>query len=222
MVPKKLLATTGALGIIALGWWWSSNDVSEQRLPATAPGTKGTTTLPQRDRFPPRFPQPSVPREPPALAQPRQPSPGYPAPHPYPAKPQANFPTWGGSPDFFDGAPQRPHRFRPLSDRERQRIESADPFGQSYWNRPGRQAAPADITSPGGNYQNPQPYGLPPGPNPGYSAGDREPQGEQLPGSYPTQAPAFEPLFWPHPWAPSPAERYPHREGGSDRLYTAR
>ncbi len=207
MWSRKLLVTAGMLTAVALGWWLGHRQPGDPSPPANVPAAKPS---------PPRQPQrppPTPPQPPPGI---QSQAPGYAPPFLNQGPPQVEMPGGGWAPLMPEGAPQRQPRFRPLTQREKQRIEESSSYEPAYRPRPG---VPGE-SLPSGGYGQRQDYGFRrPDPQPGRPSPGRAPAEEPRDGGYPEPAPAFGPSPWPQSWPALPPERYPHRDGGARGPY---
>jgi hypothetical protein len=224
MSKKRLLAIAGAVvGIVGLISWWPKDEpvhsaakVSEPKKAVPRQARPQETTRPQRvpgfaEREPPVWGSPTEPAEPPNL--------GYPGGY---AIPDASA-TLGGRTNT-------PLRFRPLSERERERQRKEGAPAYPAYTPPGYAGEPSSGYAVPTNrgYGPPQGYGFRP-PTPAEepsrlrSAPYPVPEQTQPYSDYgQDEAPSYGPSSWPQTWAPSRAEMYPHFNHGYDRLYSAR
>lgn len=212
MWSRKRLVTIGVLAVIALGWWWTRpEEPQHERPPASGPETR--QPLVRRQPQPlsgiPREPQPSSPARPEAPGY----TPSFSSRHQAP--PQGRVPSWGGTGEYYGDAPQRSPRFRPLTERERQRMEAARPYEPP-------QGAPTDPGPPSWGYGG--------RPDQGFRRPDRpserpirdwQTEPDRRDEGYREPAPAFGPPPWPNPWPTMPPERYPQRHSDRADLHLA-
>ncbi len=222
-MAKKKLAVVAAAGVIiaALVAWWSGDEPADE--PSAGKRQDSTRGLEPRQREPAHL----APRQGAGFAQ------QAPFPEPvYDGYPPAGWGQAQGYPGPYgtvDGRDRGPsYRFRPLTDREKQRMEPAYPGyaarapGGFESQPPTYQAGAPEYPSwqtPGYSFRPPESSRPPAGAAPAVGEGAwQEPYGAYGEG---TSSP-YGRSPWPQAWSPPPAQRYPRVDGYRYDRYSSR
>ena len=226
-MSRKTLVTlaVAVLGVWGLVSWWSGDKppaTRDQKVKGVEsrkeyPLQQREPTILTPDRGPAVSQWPGYGGQPPTYGTPSPPTYGY----PYEAAP--------GYPQALPSAPQvGQYRFRPLTDREKQRMEATYPGYAPPQEGYGSGTPEAYTSAPETQYWQRQGYSFRPWER---TQEAREPQVAPYPqrewepsydGYSQRAGPGYGQPPWPQAWAPPPAQRYPRLDGDYYGRYSAR
>lgn len=222
---KLIVVALVVLGVWGLVSWWSGGEPPESRdqKDRGVESRKGYPVQPREpavltpDRGPVVSQRPAYEMQPPTYGTPSPPTYGYP---------------YEAAPPYPQGLPSAPqvgqYRFRPLTDREKQRMEAAYPSYSPPQDTYGSAGPETYSSAPQTQYWQRQGYSFRP-----WDRAEEPPERQVTP--YPQRE--WEPSYdgysqrtvpghgqspWPQAWTPPPVQRYPRLDWNRYGRYSAR